>query len=174
MSRNIYLKVISFFLQKNESISKEKTTLLRSILNYDQLSILPTEKSSFSSNIEIAILVITRWYDYKNRMFLRNTILLSGEESFSSNMKLLFVFGIPIHALKNERVKINSEQDKYHDMIIPGEFYHFHLISKFCFKILIQFLTLNFHFLQILTYLCKMIYNFKTCIGILDTGVDLN
>ena len=145
MSRNIYLKVISFFFQKNESISKQKTILLRSILNYDQLSILPTEKSSFSSNIEISILVITRWYDYNSRMFLRNTILLLGEENSSSyNIKLLFVFGIPINAMKKDRVKIKSEQDKYHDMIIPGEFFHFHLISKFCFKILIQFLIFKF------------------------------
>ena len=120
------LKVISSFLQKNESISKQKTTLLKSILNYDQLSILPTEKSSFSSNIEITILVITRWSDFKSRNFLRNTMSLSGEENSSLyNIKLLFVFGIPISALKNNRLKIKSEQDKYHDMIIPGNIYIF-------------------------------------------------
>jgi hypothetical protein len=124
------LKVISSFLQKNESISKQKKTLLRSILNYDQLSILPTEKSSFSSNIEITILVITRWSDFKSRNFLRNTMSLSGEENSSLyNIKLLFVFGIPISASKNNRVKIKSEQDKYHDMIIPGKIYNF-LIFK--------------------------------------------
>ena len=115
------LQVIFSFLQKNESISKQKTTLLRSNLNYDQLSILPTEISSFSSNIEIIILVITRWNDYKSRNFLRNTMSLSGEENSSLyNIKLLFVFGIPISALKNNRVKIKAEQDKYHDMIIPS------------------------------------------------------
>ena len=122
-------------MQKNESISKQKTTILRSILNYDQLSILPTEKSSFSSNIEIAIIVITRWNDYKSRMFLRNTILLLGEENSSSyNIKLLFVFGIPVNALKKDRVKIKSEQDKYHDMIIPGKIYTFLSLPHYSIK----------------------------------------
>ena len=100
------LQVIFSFLQKNESISKQKTTLLRSNLNYDQLSILPTEISSFSSNIEIIILVITRWNDYKSRNFLRNTMSLSGEENSSLyNIKLVFAFGIPISALKKNEAK---------------------------------------------------------------------
>ena len=132
--------MISSFLQKNESttISKQKATLLKSILNYDQLSILPTEKSSFSSNIDITILVITRWSDFKSRMFLRNT--MSGEENSSLyNIKLLFVLGIPISALKKNRVKIKSEQDKYHDMIIPGKIYDFLSLPHLFHKSMINF-----------------------------------
>jgi hypothetical protein len=61
---------------------------------------------------------------------------LCGEENSSLyNIKLLFVFGIPSSALKNNRVKIKSEQDKYHDMIIPGKIYTFLSLPHYSIKV---------------------------------------
>ena len=90
--------------------------------NYDQLSIKHEEILSFSPSIGIAIIVITRWNDEKGRMFLRKTILGSAQQLYAiTNVKLLFVFGIPKNAKESERANILKEQEQYHDMIIPGE-----------------------------------------------------
>jgi hypothetical protein len=89
--------------------------------NYDQLSIKHDEILSFSPSIGIAIIVITRWNDEKSRMFLRKTILGSAQHYIITNVKLLFVFGIPKNSKESERDNILNEQEQYHDMIIPGE-----------------------------------------------------
>ena len=66
-------------------------------------------------------IVITRWNDEKSRMFLRKTILGSAQHYVITNVKLLFVFGIPKNAKESDRDNILNEQEQYHDMIIPGE-----------------------------------------------------
>ena len=89
---------------------------------YEKLSILPEGKLSFSPNVSIAILVITRWNDLESRMFLRNTILGSTEKALLKKIKLLFVFGIPQNMSKNESDQMKNEQDEFQDMIIPSEY----------------------------------------------------
>lgn len=93
----------------------------KTMFSYDQLSISPTETLSLPLNVSNVILVITRWNDIESRMFVRNAVLESTERRLHG--KVLFVFGISKNASKNERIAIKNEQEKYRDMIIPGEFY---------------------------------------------------
>ena len=98
---------------------------------YEKLSILPEGKLSFSPNVSIAILVITRWNDLESRMFVRNTLLGSTGKELLTKIKLLFVFGIPHNVSKFERIQMKNEQDEFQDMIIPGEYLFYFDICHF-------------------------------------------
>lgn len=92
--------------------------MYENIKNYDPISIFPED--GLSEFVEIVILVITRWHDIASRTFLRNTLGFTNKSQQESDIKLLFVFGIPKNASNVELDKIKEENNKYQDMIIPG------------------------------------------------------
>ena len=51
---------------------KWRTAMFQNISTFERISISPED--SLASDVEIAILVITRWNDNGSRMFLRNTL----------------------------------------------------------------------------------------------------
>ena len=92
--------------------------MYKNIKNYDPISISPED--GLLTIVEIVILVITRWHDIASRTFLRNTLGFTNKSQQESDIKLLFVFGIPKNASNVELDKIKEENNKYQDMIIPG------------------------------------------------------
>jgi len=123
-------------LIQNSSSPEGMNRLLmyENIKNYDPISIFPED--GLSTLVEIVILVITRWHDIASRTFLRNTLGFTNKSQEKSDIKLLFVFGIPKNASNVELAKIKEENNEYQDMIIPAveDNYHtvgFKLISAF-------------------------------------------
>ena len=92
--------------------------MYKNITNYESISIFPED--GLSPTVEIVILVITRWHDIASRMFLRNTLGFTNKSKTESDIKLLFVFGIPHNVSEMEFIKIKEENIEYQDMIIPG------------------------------------------------------
>ena len=56
----------------NDPEYKWRTAMFQNISTFERISISPED--SLASDVEIAILVITRWNDTGSRMFLRNTL----------------------------------------------------------------------------------------------------
>ena len=98
--------------------------MFQNLSTFERISILP--EFSLNSNVEIAILVITRWNDHGSRIFLRNTLGFTNKwtpnQTFQKNKKLLFVFGIPKNVSLSEMNQLRDENTVYQDMIIPGKF----------------------------------------------------
>ena len=94
--------------------------MYENIKNYDPISIFPED--GLSTFVEIVILVITRWHDIASRTFLRNTLGFTNKSQEESDIKLLFVFGIPKNVSNVELAKIKEENNEYQDMIIPGTY----------------------------------------------------
>ena len=94
--------------------------MYENIKNYDPISIFPED--GLSAFVEIVILVITRWHDIASRTFLRNTLGFTNKSQSESDIKLVFVFGIPKNVSNVELAKIKEENNEYQDMIIPGVF----------------------------------------------------
>ena len=94
--------------------------MYENIKNYDPISIFPED--GLSAFVEIVILVITRWHDIASRTFLRNTLGFTNKPQPESDIKLVFVFGIPKNISNVELAKIKEENNEYQDMIIPGMF----------------------------------------------------
>ena len=94
--------------------------MYENIKNYDPISIFPED--GLSAFVEIVILVITRWHDIASRTFLRNTLGFTNKPQPASDIKLVFVFGIPKNISNVELAKIKEENNEYQDMIIPGVF----------------------------------------------------
>ena len=67
--------------------------------------------------MKLIIFVIVRWHDTESRMFVRNTVGAENHPSF--NHQILFVFGFPKSANKEALNKLQEENEKYQDMIIP-------------------------------------------------------
>ena len=69
------------------------------------------------SNVEVIVLVITRWNDIDSRNFIRNMI-----GHYYTNIQLFFVFGLP-NSTNNmqDYHDVHIENLYFKDMIIPGE-----------------------------------------------------
>ena len=103
---------------KNEETKARNQEILRKlgVYNYSIDSILP--KNGIKENVEAVILVITRWNDTGSRSFLRNTI---GHKI--RKLQLLFVYGIPENATKNEIMMLREENESQKDMIMLSKCY---------------------------------------------------
>ena len=99
-----------------ETLKRNKGTL-KELGLYDYHEVSLKLDSNVLDEIELVILVIVRWHDLKSRMFLRNTV------KNKKNTKLLFVFGIPKSAKKEELQELQQENNEYQDLIIPSELY---------------------------------------------------
>ena len=67
--------------------------------------------------MKLVIVVLVRWHDIESRMLVRNTV---GAENYPSfNHQILFVFGFPKSANNEDLNKLQEENEKYRDMIIP-------------------------------------------------------
>ena len=105
--------------------------MYENIKNYDTISIFPED--GLSPFVEIVILVITRWHDIASRTFLRNTLGFTNKSQPESDIKLLFVFGIPKNVSTVELAQIKEENNEYQDMIIPSMFLDDYHLPKLLF-----------------------------------------
>ena len=64
--------------------------------------------------------MIVRWQDTESRMFVRNTV--GAENCPSFNHQIFFVFGFPKSANEKALNKLQEENEKYQDMIIPCKY----------------------------------------------------
>ena len=109
--------------KSDNNTTNQNRTLLKDLglTNYWNQSINP--ESGLIPSTELIVLVIVRWHDTESRNFVRKTIDYKNTSHTNNiDIQVLFVFGFPESATKQDLINLKNENEIHHDMIIPCKY----------------------------------------------------